>query len=53
MTIVCGAKVPVTVTVNGRLAVVYPEAEAVTVMVCGPGAMMLDQPVCRSPKKST
>lgn len=48
----CGARVPVTVTVRALVAVTYPGAEAVIIIACVPGMMMLFQLVCRSPKGS-
>jgi hypothetical protein len=48
----CGARAPVAVTARASVAVAYPGAEAVIVIVCVPGMMMLFQLVCRSPKGS-
>jgi hypothetical protein len=48
----CGARVPVTVTVRDSVAVTYPGADAVIIIACVPGMMMLFQLVCRSPKGS-
>ena len=48
----CGARVPVTVTVRALVAVTYPGADAVIIIACVPGMMMLFHLVCRSPKGS-